>query len=95
VQDLSKLSIVELEGKKRSLQLIQMGISGIGTIGGWVYANKTGGGFWRYVGFGLLGGIAAGSVGYFTTMQRINKIDTLLEGKIKSDAKAEDTERKQ
>jgi hypothetical protein len=95
MQDLSKLSIVELEGKKRSLQLIQMGISGIGTIGGWVYANKTGGGFWRYVGFGLLGGIAAGSVGYFTTMQRINKIDTLLEGKIKSDAKAEDTERKQ
>ena len=95
MQDLSKLSIVELEGKKRSLQLIQMGISGIGTIGGWVYANKTGGGFWRYVGFGLLGGIAAGSVGYFTTMQRINKIDTLLEGKIKSDAKAEGTERKQ
>ena len=85
MQDLSKLSIVELEGKKRSLQLIQMGISGIGTIGG----------FWRYVGFGLLGGIAAGSVGYFTTMQRINKIDTLLEGKIKSDAKAEGTERKQ
>jgi hypothetical protein len=95
MQDLSKLSIVELEGKKRSLQLIQMGISGIGTIGGWVYANKTGGGFWRYVGFGLLGGIAAGSVGYFTTMQRINKIDTLLEGKIKSDAKAEGAERKQ
>lgn len=66
---------MELEGKKKSLALAQMGIGTLGTIGGWVYANKTGGGFWRYVGFGLAGGIALGAIGYFTLMQKANKID--------------------
>jgi len=81
--DLSKLTKTELEGKKRSLQLTQMGVSSVGMVGGFIYANKTGGKFWRYVGYGLLGSIAAGSIGYFTTMQRINKINTLLEEKNK------------
>jgi len=78
---LDELSIIELEGKKKSLALTQMGIGTLGTVSGWVYANRTGGGFWRYVGFGFLGGIAAGSVGYFTTIQRINKINTVIEKK--------------
>jgi len=78
VSKLDNLSIIELEGKKKSLALTQMGIGTLGTVAGWVYAGKTGGGFWRYVGFGFLGGIAAGSVGYFTTVQRINKINTVI-----------------
>lgn len=81
MQDLKDLSIIELEGKKKSIQIAQMGIGSIGTISGWVYANKTGGGFWRYVGFGLIGGTVASMVGYFTTMQRINHIDTLIKTK--------------
>ena len=80
-QDLSNLSVIELEGKKKSLALIQMGIGSVGTIAGWVYANKTGGGFWRYVGFGFLGGVTLGTIGYFTVAQRINKIDTLIKTK--------------
>jgi len=75
---LDTLSVEELETKRKQLALMQMGIASIGTIGGWIYANKTGGGFWRYVGFGFMGGIAAGSIGYFTTYQRIAKIETLI-----------------
>jgi hypothetical protein len=78
MSDLNSLSIIELEGKKKSLALAQMGVGTLGTVGGWVYANKTGGGFWRYVGFGLIGGIALGAVGYFTLMQQSNKIDTAI-----------------
>ncbi|MHC4293294.1 MAG: hypothetical protein ACYSTX_03280 [Planctomycetota bacterium] len=78
MEDLSKLSLTELEGKKRSLQITQMGISSVGMVGGFVYANRTGGGFWRYVGYSILGSIATGSIGYFTTMQRINKINTFI-----------------
>jgi hypothetical protein len=66
----------ELITKKKQLGLIQMGIGTLGTVGGWIYANKTGGGFWRYVGFGFMGGIALGSIGYFTTYQKIAKINT-------------------
>jgi hypothetical protein len=78
MSDLKKLSITELEGKKNSMKLIQGGLGAAGMVGGWVYANRTGGGFWRYVGFGFLGSIAGGSIGYFTTMQRINKINTII-----------------
>ena len=85
--DLSKLSIIELEGKKRSLQMTQMGISSIGMVGGWIYANRTGGRFWRYVGWGIVGSIATGSIGYFTTMQSVNKINTLLAKKISEENK--------
>ena len=81
MKDLSTLSVTELEGKKRSLQITQMGISSVGMVGGFIYANKSGGGFWRYIGYGFLGSVALGSIGYFTTMQSINKINTLLEEK--------------
>lgn len=77
--NLLKLNESELNGKLRQLTYIQMGISSIGTIAGWVYANKTGGGFWRYVGFGFMGGVITGSIGYFTTVQMANKIKTELD----------------
>jgi hypothetical protein len=78
MSDLNALSVIELEGKKKSLRLAQAGIGTLGTVAGWVYANKTGGGFWRYVGFGFAGGVALGAIGYFTLMQRVNKIDTAI-----------------
>lgn len=74
--DLATLSVIELEGKKKSLALTQMGVGSLGTIAGWVYANKTGGGFWRYVGFGIMGGAILGMTTYFITSQKTNKIDT-------------------
>jgi|10_taG_2_1085330.scaffolds.fasta_scaffold63337_4 hypothetical protein len=75
---LDDLTVPELETKRRQLALMQMGIGTLGMVAGFVYANKTGGHFWRYVGFGLMGSIAAGSIGYFTTYQRIAKIETKL-----------------
>ncbi len=75
---LEDLNIEQLQTKRKQLALTQMGIASVGTVAGWIYANKTGGGFWRYVGFGIMGGIAAGSIGYFTTYQRIAKIETLI-----------------
>tara|TARA_R110000787_G_scaffold44415_6_gene109019 strand:- start:23 stop:298 length:276 start_codon:yes stop_codon:yes gene_type:complete len=75
MSDLKSIKVMKLEGKKKALTLTQMGIGTLGTVSGWVYANKTGGGFWRYVGFGLIGGVAIGAIGYFTLMQKINKID--------------------
>ena len=77
--------IIALEGKKKQLALIQMGIGSVGTIGGWIYANKTGGRFWRYVGFGFAGGAALGVIGYFTIAQKIVKIDTQI-AQLKSSA---------
>ena len=79
MSDINSIKIINLEGKKKALTMTQMGIGTLGTVSGWVYANKTGGGFWRYVGFGLIGGIAFGSIGYFTLMQKINKIDTEIQ----------------
>lgn len=76
MKNLETLSIIELEGKKKSLALTQMGVGSLGTIAGWVYANKTGGGFWRYVGFGIMGGAILGMTTYFITSQKTNKINT-------------------
>lgn len=88
---LENLSVIELEGKKKSLAMAQVGIRTIGLVGGWIYANKTGGGFLRYVGFGIVGSTATGLIGYFTLMQRINKIETqiALKKSVTSDEKKE------
>ena len=83
-----KAKLIELESKKKSVRYIQMGIGSVGTVGGFIYANRTGGGFWRYVGFGILGGIAAGSIAYFTTMQNTTKInEQIAKIKLEKDGK--------
>lgn len=38
-------------------------LAGLGNVGGWIYAAKTGGGFWRYLGWGLVGGVAGYATG--------------------------------
>jgi hypothetical protein len=78
---LEDLSVIELEGKKNSLKLTAAGLSAAGWVGGFIYANKTGGGFWRYVGYGFLGGAITGLPAYFTVYQRMNKIDTVIKEK--------------
>ena len=78
MSELEKKSIIELQGKQKSIALIQAGISSVGTIGGWIYANRTGGGFWRYLGFGFMGGSIMGITAYFITAQKINKINTII-----------------
>lgn len=75
------LTDAEIQGKIRSLMLTNAGIGVVGTAVGFVYANRTGGGFWRYVGFGLLGGMITGAITYFTTYQSINSYATELEAR--------------
>ena len=51
------------DSKKERLSnivLTQQAIGLLGNVGGIIYANKTGGGFWRYVGYSLLGGLIVG-----------------------------------
>jgi len=44
----------------RNLDAITASAALIGNISGLMYANKTGGGFWRYVGYTILGGAIFG-----------------------------------
>jgi len=44
----------------QNIEAIQSGAGLIGSIGGIIYANRTGGGFWRYVGYFILGGLVVG-----------------------------------
>jgi hypothetical protein len=71
--------VIELQRKIRQMAIVQYGIASLGTVGGFVYANKTGGGFLRYIGFGIIGGIAGGSLAYLGTMTLTNKYVTELE----------------
>ena len=50
------------------------GLSLLGGIAGVVYSNKTGGGFWRGVGYFILGNIATGIVTRVVVLPFSNKI---------------------
>lgn len=71
--------IAEINGKIRSTRLAQYGAATLGNIAGIVYAKKTGGGFWRYLGFMFLGGIVVGGGAYMVSSQVVNKYVTELE----------------
>jgi len=75
MENYSKLSTEQLRAKKRSLYYTQMGAGAIGMVAGFVYADRTGGGFWRYVGFGLMGSISIGAIGYFNVMPKMRAIE--------------------
>lgn len=49
-------------------------LSLLGGIAGVIYSNKTGGGFWRGVGYFLLGNIATGVVAGVAVLPFTNKI---------------------
>ena len=51
---------LELTSELIKLQVPSMIIAGVGSLGGVYYNFKTNGGFWRGVGFFLLGGFLAG-----------------------------------
>ena len=73
--DYSKLTQQELEAKTKQVHSITGLFSSIGTISAWVYVAKNGGGFWRYIGFGLMGGIAGAVLGMGLTLPMANKIE--------------------
>ena len=43
-----------------NIDMITSSIALLGSIGGIMYAKKTGGGFWRYVGYFIVGGMVTG-----------------------------------
>jgi len=75
---LDELSETDLQTKKTQLGILRSGLGGAGTVAGWIYANKTGGGFWRYLGFGFLGGSIVGVITYLAVMPRVAKIEGAL-----------------
>lgn len=44
----------------RNIELLAGSVALIGSIGGVIYAKRTGGGFWRYVGWWIAGGLITG-----------------------------------
>ncbi len=57
-----------------NIKAISTSIAVIGSIGGVIYAKKTGGGFWRYVGYWVLGGLVLGVPAMLITTPFTNKI---------------------
>lgn len=49
-------------------------ISFLGSVGGLMYANRTGGKFWRYVGYFIVGGMVLGVPAKIISLPFINKI---------------------
>ncbi len=49
-------------------------ISFLGSVGGLMYANRTGGKFWRYVGYFIVGGMVVGVPAKIISLPFINKI---------------------
>jgi hypothetical protein len=71
-------TLESLKSQKGKLISYQAGLGAVGTICGWVYANKSGGKFLRYLGFGFMGAVALGSVGYFTISPKLVDIQTKI-----------------
>jgi hypothetical protein len=79
---LEEMTLDELKAKGKTLNQQNAMVGAIGGVAGLVYANKTGGGFLRYVGYFLLGGFAVGMLPnffYFTPQK--NKVDAMIKEK--------------
>ena len=62
------------EARLTNIQYTVSSVAFIGAIGGVVYSNRTGGGFWRGVGYFFLGSIAFGTVAKLVALPFENKI---------------------
>ena len=69
------MTMAQLEAKTKQVRSITGLFSSVGTISAWVYVAKSGGGFWKYIGFGLMGGIAGAVIGMGLTLPMANKIE--------------------
>lgn len=57
-----------------NIKMLGSSVALLGSIAGVVYSHKTGGGFWRGVGYWIIGGVVFGTVAYAATFPTINKI---------------------
>lgn len=61
---------------------VVVSVSTLGSVGGIMYAHKTGGHFWRYVGYCILGGMIAGLPAKIIALPFTNKIIKEAEGNL-------------
>jgi hypothetical protein len=79
---LEEMTLDELKAKARTLDQQNAMVGAIGGVAGLVYANKTGGGIWRYVGYFLLGGFAVGMLpNFFYFAPQKNKVVAMIKEK--------------
>jgi len=57
-----------------NIQYVLGSISFLGSVGGLIYANRTGGKFWRYVGYFIVGGMIVGVPAKIISLPFVNKI---------------------
>ena len=76
---LAEMTLEELKAKKQTLIQQNALIGLIGSTAGLIYANKTGGGFLRYVGYFILGGFVVGALPHLLYfIPKENEIDALI-----------------
>jgi hypothetical protein len=57
-----------------NINMVVGSISFLGSVGGLMYANRTGGKFWRYVGYFIVGGMIVGVPARVVSLPFVNKI---------------------
>ncbi len=62
------------ESRLANINYITGSVALLGSIGGAIYSHKTGGGFWRGVGYWILGGLALGAVAKLAALPFENNI---------------------
>lgn len=79
---LAEMTLEELKAKKITLMQQNAMVGLIGSTAGLIYANRTGGGLWRYIGYFIVGGFVVGAVPrllYFIPKE--NEVDALIKDK--------------
>lgn len=82
---MKNLSLEQLKAKQKTLQFQNASIGLLGGIGGVAYSNKTNGGFWRGVGYFILGSFIVGflpRILYF--IDELNEVEALINEKEKN-----------
>jgi hypothetical protein len=65
-----------------NINLVVGGVAAIGSVMGIVYAKRTGGGFWRYVGYWIAGGLVLGVPARLVSTPFKNRILTKADARI-------------
>lgn len=73
-QDLSSKMTPSQKARYRNISYLAGSVALVGSIGAVIYAKKTGGGFWRYVGYWIAGGLVAGIPARLVALPFQNKI---------------------
>jgi hypothetical protein len=73
-KDLSSKMTPSQKARYMNITYLAGSVALVGSIGAVIYAKKTGGGFWRYVGYWIAGGLVAGIPARLVALPFQNKI---------------------